>query len=81
RGIQIGEQRGIQIGEQRGEQRGIQEGKAQLLLQLLHLKLGSLPAEVETRIRSLSVDSLELLAERILTLNALPDLIQWLEIH
>ncbi len=77
RGIQIGEQRGIQI----GEQRGIQEGKAQLLLQLLHLKLGSLPAEVETQIRSLSVDSLELLAERVLALNSLLDLIQWLEIH
>jgi hypothetical protein len=62
-------------------QQGIQEGKAQLLLQLLELKVGSLPAEVDAQIRSLSVDSLELLAERVLDLNSLPDLIQWLEIH
>ena len=64
-----------------GEQRGIQEGKAQLLLQLLHLKLGSLPVEVETQIRSLSMDQLELLAARVLDLNSLQELSHWLQVH
>lgn len=44
-----------------------------LLLRLLALRFGTLPAEVHTRISSASADELERFGERVLTANSLDE--------
>ncbi|MEN9261868.1 MAG: DUF4351 domain-containing protein, partial [Thermostichus sp. HHBFW_bins_43] len=71
--------RGIQEGIQQGLTQGIQQGEAELTLRQLRQKVGSLPVELETQIRSLPVDRLEELGLALLEFQSLADLTSWLE--
>ncbi|MEN9225986.1 MAG: DUF4351 domain-containing protein, partial [Thermostichus sp. DRC_bins_24] len=64
---------------QRGLTQGIQQGEAELTLRQLRQKVGSLPVELETQIRSLPVDRLEELGLALLEFQSLADLTSWLE--
>lgn len=57
---------------------GKQEERLNLILRLLKRKLDNLPVELEGKIRNLSFDSLENLAEALLGFNSIEDLQQWL---
>jgi hypothetical protein len=56
-----------------GGAEGRAEGKAQLLLKLLTLRFGTLPAEVSTRVSAANAEELERLAERLLLARTLDD--------
>ncbi|MCJ2544612.1 DUF4351 domain-containing protein [Thermostichus vulcanus] len=73
-----GIQQGLTQGIQQGLTQGIQQGEAELTLRLLRRKLGSLPEELETQIRSLPVEHLEELSEALLEFETLADLTTWL---
>jgi hypothetical protein len=60
-------------GEAKGMAKGIAEGRAQLLLRLLTRRFGTLPAEVEERVRDTSIDELDACAERLLTAKSLDE--------
>ncbi|MEM7582057.1 MAG: Rpn family recombination-promoting nuclease/putative transposase [Acidobacteriota bacterium] len=67
------EAKGRELGLAEGERKGRREGESVVLRRLLHLKFGSLEAEVDARISS--ADSRQLLswAERVLTARTLDD--------
>ncbi|MEN9224311.1 MAG: DUF4351 domain-containing protein, partial [Thermostichus sp. DRC_bins_24] len=65
--------------EQRGLTQGIQQEAAHLTLRQLRQKVGSLPVELETQIRSLPVERLEELGLALLEFETLADLTSWLE--
>jgi len=71
------------IAEERGETRGRAEGRAeggsQVLLKLLAKVRGPLPAEVEYRVRRLSLQDLEALTEAVLDFRSVLDVEVWLE--
>lgn len=69
----------LQEGLQQGLQQGRQEGEVQLLLRQLNLRFGDLNETVEQRIRELSVEQLERLAEALLEFSAVEELETWLE--
>ena len=54
-------------GKAEGEAKGKAEGKAELVLRMLTLRFGALPAELAERLRAASADELDAMAERILT--------------
>jgi predicted transposase/invertase (TIGR01784 family) len=57
-----------------GRQEGRQEGEAWLLLRQLRLKFGSVPPELEERVRSADTDRLLEWGERVLTAASLQDI-------
>jgi hypothetical protein len=69
---------GIQQGVQQGIQQGVQQGEVNLLLRLLNRRLGSIPANLEQRIRQLSVEQLEELGIAFLDFEGETDLVNWL---
>jgi predicted transposase YdaD len=69
----------LQEGELRGRQEGRQEGEVQLVLRLLTRRLGGLDDTLEQRIRQLSVEQLETLAEELLDFSRVEELESWLE--
>ena len=72
---------GLQEGLQEGWQKGRQEESLRLVLRLLPRRCGPLPAEAEARLRELSVEQLETLAEALLDFRSLTDLTDWLRIQ
>ena len=68
--------------ERFGLQRGLLEGKQQegvsLVLRLLNRRIGSIPSNLESQIRKLSVEQLEDLGEALLDFSSEQDLIGWL---
>ncbi|MGH9802648.1 MAG: DUF4351 domain-containing protein, partial [Blastocatellia bacterium] len=88
-GMQQGLQQGIQQGLQQGLQQGIQEGRQEarketlcaLTLRLLTHRFGALSEAAQTRIRNLSVESLDALSEDWFDFNSLDDLAIWLARH
>lgn len=66
--------------EERGLIRGRLEGQVQLVLRLLHRKVGTIPAEVETDIQALDTDQIEALGEALLEFDDISDLIAWLQL-
>jgi hypothetical protein len=64
--------------EQKGILIGRQEEKLAIALRLLNRKLGSLPNEIATQIRSLEPNQLDTLTEDLLDFNSLDDLQTWL---
>jgi hypothetical protein len=71
-----------QIGLQEGLQEGLQQGLQQetnLIIRLLKRKVGNLPADLENRIASLPIETLESLGEALLDFNSLDEAINWLE--
>ncbi len=60
-------------------EKGKLEERLNLILRLLKRKLGNLPVQLEGKIRNLSFNTLENLAEDLLDFNSVSDLIQWLD--
>ena len=69
----------LQEGVQQGEQRGLQQGEVQLVLRLINRRFGQLDRTLEEKIRSLSVEQLETLAEELLDFSTVEDLEIWLD--
>ena len=69
----------LEQGLQRGRQEGRQEGETLLVVRLLKRRIGLLEDELETCIRSLSVEQLEALGEALLDFTQSADLVNWLE--
>jgi hypothetical protein len=67
-----------QEAEKKGIQQGIQQEALLLVIRLLKRKLGDLSPNIETRLKSLSTQQLELLGEDLLDFNSNQDLIDWL---
>ena len=67
---------GVQEGLEKGRQEGRQEGEALMLLQLLHLKFGSLAPEIESRVRSADANSLLEWGKRVLSAGTLADIFE-----
>ncbi|MBD2610469.1 MAG: DUF4351 domain-containing protein [Nostoc sp. GBBB01] len=69
----------ITTGERIGYERGKQEQGQTLVLRQLQRRVGELLQEVDRRIQTLSLEKLEALAEALLDLTAIEDLLNWLE--
>lgn len=70
---------------QRGEQQGLQQGLGQEALaytmRLLNRRVGEINAQLQARIRLLSVVQLENLGEALLDFSDVSDLVAWLDAH
>ena len=75
REIFLEDQRALKI---KGIQEGIQSGEAIIIIRLLKRRLGNITPEIETRIRQLSTEDLESLAEAVLDFSDMSDLMTWL---
>lgn len=80
--IEEGKREGLQEGKREGlregKREGLQEGEANLLMRLLNRRFGSISPELESRIRSLPVESLEMLGEALFDFESEADLLHWL---
>ncbi|HEU5074044.1 MAG TPA: DUF4351 domain-containing protein [Polyangiaceae bacterium] len=64
---------GEEKGRQQGLEEGLKEGQATLLLRLLALRFGAVPAELERRVRTGTDTDVALWAERVLTAGGLDE--------
>ncbi|MDJ0731514.1 MAG: DUF4351 domain-containing protein [Crocosphaera sp.] len=64
--------------EQKGRLEGKQEGEANLVLRLLHRRLGQVSESVCEQIRQLPVEQIEDLGEALLDFESEVDLLNWL---
>jgi Domain of unknown function (DUF4351) len=71
-------ERAVNEGEQRGEQRGELQGEQRLVTRLLNRRFGEIDTSLLERVRSLSTEKLEELAEALLDFSTLNDLEAWL---
>jgi predicted transposase YdaD len=69
---------GLQEGRQEGLQEGRQEGELEIALRLLCRRCGELSPALDARVRALSSESLEALAEALLDFRDRNDLEAWL---
>ena len=72
----------LEKGEQRGLQRGLQQGlqrEKSVILRLVQRRVGELAPSTEERIRALSINQLEDLAEALLDFSSPADLKNWLD--
>jgi hypothetical protein len=67
--------------ERIAEARGEAKGGATVLLKQLTRVCGSVPEELEQRVRRLSIDRLEALGEAILDFRTLKDVQAWFDAH
>jgi predicted transposase YdaD len=74
-GRQEGRVEGRQEGRQEGRVEGRQEGRAELVLKQLALRFGALPEKAVERVRTASLEELDSFAERVLTAQALEDVL------
>ena len=85
RGLERGIKRGLKRGIERGMVRGLREGRQReavvLVLRLLRRRFGSLSADVEPALHSLSLRKLESLGEALLDFKRPADLAAWLHRH
>jgi flagellar biosynthesis/type III secretory pathway protein FliH len=77
-GIEQGIERGIERGIQQGRQEAITKEK-DLIVRQIKRKVGNIDMELETRIKSLNLEVIEVLAEAIFDLATVEDLRNWLE--
>ncbi|MFO5475468.1 MAG: Rpn family recombination-promoting nuclease/putative transposase [Dolichospermum sp.] len=78
---QEAKQEGEQEGRQEGRQEGKQEGEKNLILRLLHRRIGEIDALLIERITGLSIEQLENLGEALLDFSSVADLEAWLTQH
>ena len=64
---------------ERGIEQGIQQGEVALIMRQLNRRFGTVTPQVEARIRSLSIEQLENLAEALLDFSAAANLDVWFE--
>ena len=67
----------LQRGLQQGRQEGRQEGEVALITRLLTRRLGEVDSLLMERIRGLSTEQLEELAEALLVFSSVADLMAW----
>jgi len=83
--IELGVERGLERGMERGMDKGLREGRrrgtAVLVLRQLRRRFGSLSADVEPALHSLSLRKLESLGEALLDFKLPADLAAWLRRH
>ena len=72
---------GRQEGRQEGKQEGKQEGEKNLILRLLHRRIGEIDSLLIERITGLSIEQLENLGEALLDFSSVADLEAWLTQH
>lgn len=60
-------------------EQGMQQGEVALIMRQLNRRFGGVTSEVEARIRSLSIEQLENLAEALLDFSNASDLAAWLD--
>jgi hypothetical protein len=65
-------------GRLEGQKEGQKEGQSNTILRLLNRKLGNLPEEIATRIKSLEPEQLDTLTEDLLDFETFEDLNRWL---
>jgi hypothetical protein len=68
-------------GRQEGRQEGKQEGEKNLILRLLHRRIGEIDSLLIERITGLSIEQLENLGEALLDFSSVADLEGWLTQH
>jgi hypothetical protein len=68
-------------GRQEGKQEGKQEGEKNLILRLLHRRIGEIDSLLIERITGLSIEQLENLGEALLDFSSVADLEGWLTQH
>ena len=68
-------------GRQEGRQEGKQEGEKNLILRLLHRRIGEIDSLLIERIIGLSIEQLENLGEALLDFSSVADLEAWLTQH
>ncbi|MBS3030206.1 MAG: DUF4351 domain-containing protein [Dolichospermum sp. DET50] len=68
-------------GRQEGKQEGKQEGEKNLILRLLHRRIGEIDLLLIERITGLSIEQLENLGEALLDFSSVADLEAWLTQH
>ena len=68
-------------GRQEGRQEGKQEGEKNLILRLLHRRIGEIDSLLIERITGLSIEQLENLGEALLDFSSVADLEAWLTQH
>lgn len=69
----------MERGIEQGIEQGRQQGEVALIMRQLNRRFGGVTPQVEARIRSLSVEQLENLAEALLDFSAAADLDTWLD--
>ena len=73
-----GHAQGKAEGKAEGKVEGRVEGETLVVLRLLHRRCGALPQSLQERVRQLSLEQLETLAEALLDFASTTDLEQWL---
>ena len=76
-----GREEGRQEGRREGKQEGKQEGEKNLILRLLHRRIGEIDSLLIERITGLSIEQLENLGEALLDFSSVADLEAWLTQH
>ncbi|AFY93851.1 DUF4351 domain-containing protein [Chamaesiphon minutus] len=71
----------LQAAEERGEVKGRQDEGQSLILRLLNRRVGNVPAEVELKVKALSLAQLEELGDALLDFAQFGDLVDWLDTH
>jgi len=79
--IRLGVLKGLDQGRQEGRREGRRLGEVELVLKLLHRRLGALTGEQEEVIRSLRLRGIEALGEALLDFRSRSDLNRWLKAH
>jgi predicted transposase/invertase (TIGR01784 family) len=74
-GIEQGLEQGLEQGREEGLERGRREALTSMLLAQLQLKFGSLPGDVEARLRQASLDELTRWGTRVLTAATLDEVL------
>jgi predicted transposase YdaD len=64
-------------GEQRGEQRGEQKGKQNTIIRQLTRRFGEIDSSLTDKIKLLSLEELDNLAEELLDFATIDDLVTW----
>lgn len=72
-GLQQGREQGLQQGLADGREQGLEEGQATMLLRLLELKFGSVPAELTARVRAASQNDVTRWGDRLFQAATLSD--------
>jgi flagellar biosynthesis/type III secretory pathway protein FliH len=74
-----GFEQGFKQGFKQGFEQAMQPGEINFVVRLLRVKIGDLPLELETKVRTLSLKKIENLGIALLNFNSAEDLINWLE--
>jgi hypothetical protein len=73
------QRRAILKGIEEGLQQGLQQGQVELILRQLDRRLGTISPENQSRIRQLSLEQLENLADAVLDFTSAAELTAWLQ--